>query len=51
MEKNGTITVTGTGDIGPVGAEDGAHSAERTLGGLPLALLIVLVVGVRFATA
>ncbi|WP_437087222.1 hypothetical protein [Streptomyces sp. enrichment culture] len=51
VEKNGTITVTGTGDIGPVGAEDGAHSAERTLGGLPLALLIVLVVGVRFATA
>ncbi|SEE03542.1 hypothetical protein [Streptomyces sp. TLI_105] len=50
VEKNGTITVTGSGDIGPSGAEDGARPAERTLGGLPLALLVVLVVAVRLAT-
>ncbi|UQX04666.1 DUF1349 domain-containing protein [Streptomyces sp. RerS4] len=50
VEKNGTITVTGTGDIGPAGAEDGARPVERTLGGLALALLVVLVVAVRFAT-
>ncbi|MFB7190310.1 hypothetical protein ACFCZT_34585 [Streptomyces sp. NPDC056230] len=50
VEKNGTITITGTGDIGPAGAEDGARPVERTLGGLALALLVVLVVAVRFAT-
>ncbi|MER5930720.1 hypothetical protein [Streptomyces sp. NPDC002054] len=49
VEKNGTITVTGAGDIGPAGAEDGARPVERTLGGLALALLIVLAVSVRFA--
>ncbi|MFF8377880.1 hypothetical protein ACF07V_17350 [Streptomyces sp. NPDC015661] len=51
VEKNGTITVTGSGDIGPSGAEDGARPVERTLVGLALALLIVLVVAVRFATS
>ncbi|MFD4373857.1 hypothetical protein [Streptomyces sp. NPDC058486] len=51
VEKNGTITVTGNGDIGPAGAEDGARPVERTLGGLGLALLVVLVVAVRFATS
>ncbi|WP_225801263.1 DUF1349 domain-containing protein [Streptomyces sp. NK15101] len=50
VEKDGTITVTGSGDIGPSGAEDGARPAERTLGGLALALLVVLVVAVRLAT-
>ncbi|KOG11811.1 MULTISPECIES: hypothetical protein [Streptomyces] len=50
VQKNGTITVTGAGDIGPAGAEDGARPVERTLGGLALALLVVLVVAVRFAT-
>ncbi|MFJ5831478.1 hypothetical protein [Streptomyces sp. NPDC093089] len=50
VRKNGTITVTGAGDIGPAGAEDGARPVERTLGGLALALLVVLVVAVRFAT-
>ncbi|MGW7706172.1 hypothetical protein [Streptomyces sp. NPDC054771] len=49
VEKKGTITVTGTGDIGPAGAEDGARPVERALSGLALALLIVLVVAVRFA--
>ncbi|MEJ8641379.1 hypothetical protein WKI68_07615 [Streptomyces sp. MS1.HAVA.3] len=48
VEENGTITVTGAGDIGPAGAEDGARPVERTLGGLALGLLVVLVVAVRF---
>ncbi|MEU3074080.1 hypothetical protein [Streptomyces laurentii] len=47
----GTITVTGVGDIGPAGAEDGGRPLEGTLGGLSLALLVVLVVAVRFVTA
>ncbi|GGU98010.1 hypothetical protein GCM10010275_40790 [Streptomyces litmocidini] len=50
VEENGTITVTGSGDIGPSGTEDGARPAEHTLGGLALALLVVLVVAVRLAT-
>ncbi|MEU6019206.1 hypothetical protein ABZ826_35900 [Streptomyces sp. NPDC047515] len=50
-EEGGTITITGTGDIGPGGAEDGGRPVERALGGLPLGLLIVLVVAVRFATS
>ncbi|MER5208158.1 hypothetical protein [Streptomyces sp. NPDC002825] len=49
VEKNGVITVTGSGDIAPAGAEDGARPVERTLGGLAFALLVVLVVAVRFA--
>ncbi|MEV4969927.1 hypothetical protein [Streptomyces scopuliridis] len=51
VEENGTITVTGTGDIGPGGVEGGGRPMERTLGGLPLALLIVLVIAVRFVTS
>ncbi|MFF6839852.1 hypothetical protein ACFY8X_13785 [Streptomyces tanashiensis] len=50
VEKNGTVTVTGAGDIGPAGTEDGARPVERTLGGLGLALISVLVVAVRLAT-
>ncbi|WHM40516.1 hypothetical protein [Streptomyces sp. BPTC-684] len=50
VEANGTVTVTGTGDIGPMGT-DGARPAERTLTGLTPALLILLVVAVRFAAA
>ncbi|MET9608131.1 hypothetical protein ABZZ17_24210 [Streptomyces sp. NPDC006512] len=51
VEKDGTITVTGVGDIGPAGSEDGARPVESTLGGLPVALIVVLVVAVRFATS
>ncbi|MFV5998912.1 hypothetical protein ACNPQM_43025 [Streptomyces sp. NPDC056231] len=51
VEEGGTITINGTGDIGPGGAEDGGRPVGRTLGGLPLGLLIVLVVAVRFATS
>ncbi|MFE9431547.1 hypothetical protein [Streptomyces sp. NPDC006640] len=47
--KGGTITVTGTGDIGPGNAESGARPLEGGLGGLPLALLVVFVVAARYA--
>ncbi|MFD9563066.1 hypothetical protein [Streptomyces sp. NPDC059994] len=50
VEANGTVTVTGAGDIGPMGT-DGGRPAERTLIGLTPALLILLVVAVRFVTA
>lgn len=50
VEEGGTVTVAGTGDIGP-SKEDGERPVERTLGGLSLALLIVLVVAVRFVTS
>jgi hypothetical protein len=50
VEESGTITVTGIGDIGPSGAEDGARPVEGVLGGLDLGLLVVLVVAVRFIT-
>ncbi|MFD8544530.1 hypothetical protein [Streptomyces sp. NPDC059649] len=50
IEANGTITVTGTGDIGPVGTE-GGRPMERILVGMPLGLLVVLVVAVRFVTS
>ncbi|MFI1715064.1 hypothetical protein [Streptomyces litmocidini] len=51
VEKNGVITVTGSGDIGPTGAENGARPVERTLGGLAFALLVVLVVAARLTTS
>ncbi|MFJ9031662.1 hypothetical protein ACIRQP_24715 [Streptomyces sp. NPDC102274] len=47
---NGTMTVTGTGDIGPVNTE-GGRPMERLLQGLVLALLIVLVVAARFGAS
>lgn len=47
--KGGTITVTGTGDIGPGNAESGARPLEGGLGGLSLALLVVFVVAARYA--
>ncbi|CAM5665402.1 hypothetical protein SAVIM338S_06886 [Streptomyces avidinii] len=50
VEEGGTVTVAGTGDIGP-SAEDGGAPVERTLVGLALALLVVLVVAVRFVTS
>ncbi|MFD0342385.1 hypothetical protein ACFVH0_27545 [Streptomyces sp. NPDC127117] len=51
MERNGTITVTGTGDIGPGGTEGAGRPVGRTLGGLVLGLLVVLVVAVRFVAS
>jgi hypothetical protein len=49
-ESNGTFTVTGAGDIGPMGA-GGGHPVEDSLIGLVVSLIIVLVVAVRFASA
>ncbi|MFF5218545.1 hypothetical protein [Micromonospora sp. NPDC000442] len=47
VEKDGIITVSGTGDIGPLG-EEGARSVEKTLSGLTVALIIVLIVAARY---
>ncbi|MFG1888274.1 hypothetical protein ACGFIR_10455 [Micromonospora sp. NPDC049051] len=47
VEKDGVITVSGTGDIGPRG-EEGALTAEKTLPGLAVALTIVIVVAARY---
>jgi hypothetical protein len=49
VESNGTFTVTGSGDIGPVGTV-GGHNVEDTLVGLAVGLLIVVVVAARFGT-
>ncbi|MEU8239650.1 hypothetical protein AB0C07_15515 [Actinoplanes missouriensis] len=43
VEKDGVITVSGTGDIGPF-SEDGPATSGAVLVGLPIALIIVLVV-------
>jgi hypothetical protein len=50
VESNGTFTVTGSGDIGPMGTE-GGHAVERTLIGVAIGLIVVLVVAVRFVIA
>lgn len=47
VEQGDVITVSGAGDIGPRGNE-GAVTVEKTLPGLVLALIIVLVVAARF---
>jgi hypothetical protein len=47
VEKDGVITVSGTGDIGPAG-EDGAPAVENGLLGLAVALIILLVVAARY---
>jgi hypothetical protein len=49
-ESAGTLTVTGSGDIAPLGAGDGPV-IERILTGLFVALLIGIVVAARFGTA
>ncbi|MFI0424092.1 hypothetical protein [Spongiactinospora sp. 9N601] len=46
VEKDGVITISGTGDIGPLG-EEGTRTVENTLSGLPVALIIVVVVAAR----
>jgi hypothetical protein len=50
VEADGTLTVTGSGDIGPVGIE-GGRTVESTLTGLAAGLIVVIVMAVRFATA
>jgi hypothetical protein len=47
VEKDGVITVSGTGDIGPVG-EEGAREVENMLLGLAIGLIIVLIVAARY---
>lgn len=49
VESDGTFTVTGTGDVGPIGTE-GGRAAESTLVGLAISLIIVIVVAARFMT-
>ncbi|PZG44888.1 hypothetical protein C1I98_16440, partial [Spongiactinospora gelatinilytica] len=46
VEKDGFITISGTGDIGPLG-EEGTRTVESTLPGLPVVLIIVVVVAAR----
>ncbi|GAA2416526.1 hypothetical protein GCM10010191_28670 [Actinomadura vinacea] len=52
VKSNGTFTVTGSGDIGPLakGGGGGGHSMSSTLIGLPIGSVILLVVAVRFGT-
>jgi hypothetical protein len=49
VDSNGTLTVTGSGDIGPVGTV-GGHAVEDTLVGLAIGLIIVILLAVRFMT-
>ncbi|WP_283137764.1 hypothetical protein [Rhizohabitans arisaemae] len=46
VEKDGVITISGTGDIGPL-SEEGVRTAETTLPGLAIALIIVQIVAAR----
>ena len=47
VESGGTFTVTGTGDIGPLVE---GWTIERTLIGIFLGMIAVIVIGVRFST-
>lgn len=47
VESNGVITVSGTGDIGPLGRQ-GARNVENTLFGLVIGLIVLLVVAARY---
>lgn len=49
IERDGVITVSGTGDIGPL-SEDGARGVGTTLPGLVVALTVLLVVAARYGT-
>ncbi|MCA2211933.1 DUF1349 domain-containing protein [Jidongwangia harbinensis] len=49
VRSGGTVTVTGSGDVGPLGSV-GSRQLEDLLPGLPVALLIVLLVAVRHPT-
>ncbi|MFC3895227.1 hypothetical protein ACFOWZ_27420 [Lentzea rhizosphaerae] len=46
VEKDGVVTISGVGDIGPLG-EGGTRGAEKSLTGLVIALIIVIVVAAR----
>ncbi|BCJ77043.1 hypothetical protein CS0771_65870 [Catellatospora sp. IY07-71] len=47
VEENGALSVTGSGDIGPIGSM-GSARPESTLLGLVVALIVVIVAGARF---
>ncbi|TDP94910.1 hypothetical protein [Labedaea rhizosphaerae] len=47
VARDGVVTVSGTGDIGPVG-EDGAFGVDKLLMGFVLALLVVVVLAARY---
>jgi hypothetical protein len=49
-ESDGVVTVSGTGDIGPLG-EDGPMASRSALLGLPIALVIVLVIAASASPA
>lgn len=49
-ESGGTFTVTGSGDVAPLGQE-GGQTIERPLTGVVTGLVVVLVVAVMFITA
>ncbi|NIJ13059.1 hypothetical protein FHU38_003403 [Saccharomonospora amisosensis] len=49
VTSNGTFTVTGSGDIGPIGTVAG-YDVEDTLIGLAIGLTIVIIVVARFMT-
>lgn len=49
VESDGTFTVTGSGDIGPM-PEHGGYAAEPSLTGLAVGLIIVIAVAARFTT-
>ncbi|RCG31567.1 hypothetical protein DQ384_08315 [Sphaerisporangium album] len=50
VESDGAFTVTGTGDMSPLGGESG-RTVESNLLGLPISLLILIAVAARFLTA
>ncbi|GAA5009743.1 hypothetical protein [Actinopolymorpha pittospori] len=47
VERDGVLTVSGTGDVGPV-SEEGARTVENILFGLTVELIIVLIVAARY---
>ncbi|MBP2706246.1 hypothetical protein JOL79_20765 [Microbispora sp. RL4-1S] len=47
VEKGGVVTISGTGDIGPIG-EEGGRTIEIMLLGLPVALIILVIVAARY---
>lgn len=47
VESDGIITVSGTGDIGPLN-EEGTRTLENTMLGLVLGLIVVIVIAARY---
>jgi hypothetical protein len=47
IEKDGVVTVSGAGDIGPL-SDEGARGTQTSLIGLVIALIIVIVVAARY---